>query len=656
MCGIAGLFDPTQSLGAERIGSTATRMAATLAHRGPDDVGLWVDPEARVAFGHRRLSVVDLSAHGHQPMVSADGRWVVSYNGEIYNFGDLRRRLEDEGMAFGGGSDTEVLLAAVQRWGLDGALDASEGMFALALWDRRQRALHLARDRFGEKPLYYGWIAGRLAFGSELKSLRSLPEFAPEIDRESVAVFLRTSCVPAPATIYRGISKLPPGQVVTFDARSTPGSPPASRPYWSPASVIDGARRCRLQGSPGSMIDVVEETLSRSVAARMVADVPIGAFLSGGVDSSLVVSLMQAQSAHPVNTFTAGFAERAFDESEEAARVAAHLGTDHTSLRVSDKDATDVIPRIPDIWDEPFADISQIPVLLVSELARTKVTVSLSGDGGDELFAGYNRHAWLERLWRHASAVPDPVRRTAGAALERIPPSWVEGASRVTTVLPLRWRVRNPSTKVAKLGKVLAAPDQAAAYRTLISHWDAAESVVRGTRANGGSPFGSPASPSLDGMTEQMLWLDLVGYLPDDILTKLDRAAMAPSLETRVPFLDRSVFELAWRLPLGMKLNGGVTKWILRQVLYRHVPAALVDRPKMGFGVPIGAWLRGPLRPWAEELLDEGRLARQGLLDPTAIRLSWNQHLSGRRDHAYPLWDVLVLQAWLDRWMPGFGG
>jgi asparagine synthase (glutamine-hydrolysing) len=548
-----------------------------------------------------------------------------------------------------------VLLAAVEHWGIDRALEASEGMFALALWDRRERALHLARDRFGEKPLFYGWVDGKVVFGSELKALRALPEFVPELDRQAIGLFLRASCIPAPLTIYRGIAKLLPGRIVTFDTRSTPGSTPAGRAFWDPAAVIDTARSHPIAGPSTAVIDQIEDALSRSVAARMVADVPIGAFLSGGVDSSLIVSLMQTHSSQPVKTFTAGFAERAFDESEEAARVAAHLGTDHTSLRVSDKDATDVIPRIADIWDEPFADISQIAVLLVSELARTRVTVSLSGDGGDELFAGYNRHAWLERLWRRASVVPDPVRRATGATLERVPPSWVDGASRVTSVLPVRYQIRNPSTKVAKLGGVLSAPDPDSAYRRLTSHWEQPEAVVLGIGANGSSPAAPSEPPSLDGITEQLLWRDLVGYLPDDILTKVDRAAMSPSLETRVPFLDRSVFELAWRIPLQMKLNDGVTKWVLRQILYRHVPAALVDRPKMGFGVPIGSWLRGPLRPWAEELLGEGRLARQGLLDPGTIRRAWSQHLSGRRDNAYALWDVLVLQAWLDRWMAGSG-
>ena len=400
------------------------------------------------------------------------------------------------------------------------------------------------------------------------------------------------------------------------------------------------------------LVDRLEEVLSASVAARMVADVPVGAFLSGGVDSSVIVALMQQAGGRPVHTFSVGFADRAFDESLDAAAVADRLGTDHTSLRVTDEDAAEVIPRLADIWDEPFADVSQIPVLLVSRLARTEVTVSLSGDGGDELFAGYNRHAWLDRLWRRGTALPDPVRRATGSALRRLPPGLVDGAAGVTRALPVRMQVRNPSTKVAKVGRVLASSGPEDAYRSLTSHWEDAESVVIG--AAGRPPALSPGSPadSLPGITEQMLLWDVTGYLPDDILVKVDRAAMSTSLETRVPFLDREVFDVAWRLPMDVKLRSGVTKWILRQVLYRHVPPALVDRPKMGFGVPIGAWLRGPLRPWAEELLAERRLTAQGLLDPVPVRRAWQLHQSGRRDLGYELWDVLMLQAWLDRWMP----
>jgi asparagine synthase (glutamine-hydrolysing) len=655
VCGIAGLFEPGGATGAEELGRDAAAMADALTHRGPDAHGLWVDPEQGVAFGYRRLAVVDLGPGGAQPMVSSDGRWVLIYNGELYNTGTLRKRLVDHGVAFRGSSDTEVLLEAIGTWGLLPALESCEGMFAFSLWDRRQRELHLVRDRFGEKPLYYGWVGRRLAFASELKSLYLLADFRAEIDRDAVALYLRHNCIPAPHTIYRGISKLLPGQLVTVDVAARPGGILPTRSYWSAREAIEDARKRPFAGTDDSMVDQFESVLSESVGARMLADVPVGAFLSGGVDSSTVVALMQRHSSKPVRTFTVGFADRAFDESTDAAAVAAHLGTDHTPLQVTDSDAIDIIPDIPNIWDEPFGDVSAIPMHLVSKLARSEVTVALSGDGGDELLAGYNRHAWLEQLWRRTSILPAPVRRFAGSALVRLPPTVIDGGARVAMALPPHRQIRNATSKVAKTGKVLAARDPEEAYLALVSYWEGAESMVIGA-----GPSVSMASrpsdwPTLDGITEQMLWLDLVSYLPDDILTKLDRAAMATSLETRVPFLDRAVFDLAWRLPMRAKLREGTTKWILRQVLYRHVPPELVERPKMGFGFPIGSMLRGPLRGWAEELLGERRLRSQGLLDPEPIRRAWQQHLQGSRDLALELWDVLALQAWLERWLPGVG-
>jgi asparagine synthase (glutamine-hydrolysing) len=652
VCGIAGIFDPRRSASPEDLRYRVVEMTTALAHRGPDAEGQWSDPVCGITFGHRRLAVVELGPEGAQPMVSRSGRWVANYNGEIYNYPYLRRLLVKEGVAFRGGSDTEVLVEAVDHWGLDRALDAVEGMFAFALWDRTDRLLHLARDRFGEKPLYYGWVGGLFVFGSELKALCRAPGFAPDIDRDAVALYLRHNCVPAPHTIYKGVAKLLPGQRVHLGTDARPGRPPDAHTYWSARDAIDAARGHPLDEPVDALADRLEAVLSDAVADRMVADVPVGAFLSGGIDSSTVVALMQQQSVHRVRTFTIGFADRAFDESADAAAVAAHLGTDHTPLQVSDVEASEVVPQLPDIWDEPFGDVSEIPMYLVSQLARSQVTVALSGDGGDELFAGYNRHAWLERLWQRASPLPDSVRRMTGSALLAVPPGLVEGMARVTEVIPGRSPIRNPASKVAKVGKVLAAAGPEDAYLALVSFWDDAESMVVGAGANV-SVASRPADwPKLDGITEQMLWLDLVGYLPDDILTKLDRAAMATSLETRVPFLDRQVFDLAWRLPLSVKLREGTTKWLLRQVLDRHVPAELVDRPKMGFGFPIGTMLRGPLRPWAEALLDERRIRRQGLLDPEPIRQAWVQHLHGRRDLGYELWALLALQAWLERWMP----
>ena len=652
MCGIAGLLDPAASTSADRLGALASAMAAPLEHRGPDDKGLWVDAEAGVAFGHRRLAVIDLGPGGAQPMVSAGGRWVIAYNGEIYNHRQLRHRLERAGTRFRGDSDTEALVAAVECWGVDRALDASEGMFAAALWDRRERELHLLRDRFGEKPLYYGWVGAVFAFGSELKAVCALPGFGAELDRRAVARYLRHNCIPAPDTIWRGVRKLLPGHLVTLTHTTIPGVLPEQRCYWSAADAVTTARQHPFLGSDSEMTDQLEDALSGAVAARMVADVPVGAFLSGGIDSSTIVALMQQNATRPVRTFTVGFADRAFDESDDAAAVAAHLGTDHTAVHVGDAEAVEVIARIPEIWDEPFSDVSQIPTYLVSRVARREVTVSLSGDGGDELFAGYNRHAWLERVWGRAALLPAGIRRTGSSALGRIPPALVDQAARL---LPAGWQVRNPSTKVVKMARVLAASDPEDAYRALTTHWDDAQSMV-----SGGDPIDQAGdrhrSPVSDGgITEQMLWSDLVGYLPDDILVKLDRAAMAVSLESRVPFLDRRVLDLAWSLPLQAKLRGGQTKWLLRQVLARHVPAELVERPKMGFGLPIGPWLRAELAPWAEHLLDEERLRTQGLLDPLPVRRAWNLHRSGRRDLGYELWDVLVLQAWIDHWTPSLG-
>jgi asparagine synthase (glutamine-hydrolysing) len=657
MCGIAGIFDSAASNGAERLGLLAATMAATLFHRGPDDSGLWVNAGAGIALGHRRLAVIELGVGGAQPMVSAGERWVLAYNGEIYNHREVRRRLENSGTRFRSGSDTEVLLAAVEQWGIDQALEACEGMFALALWDQRDRQLHLVRDRFGEKPLYYGWIGKLFAFGSELKALRVVPGFSAALDRRAVARDLRHNCIPAPDTIYQGVRKLLPGHLVTVMPRSTPGVLPRQRSYWSAAEVVERSRQQPVIASDSEMTDQLEATLSAAVAARMVADVPVGAFLSGGIDSSTIVALMRQHATGSVRTFTVGFADRSFDESAEAAAVAAHLGTEHTAVQVGDAEAVEVIQRLPDIWDEPFADVSQIPTYLVSEVARRDVTVSLSGDGGDELFAGYNRHAWLDRVWGIASAAPGGTRRAAGAALGRIPPGVIEKAGQATRILPTGWQVRNPSNKVSKLARVLSASDPEHAYQALTTHWADSSAMVFGSDRESLYPqeyaedqMGSPVAEA--GITEQMLWLDLTGYLPDDILVKVDRAAMAVSLETRVPFLDRKLLELAWSLPLSSKLRGGTTKWLLRQVLQRHVPAALVERPKMGFGLPIGSWLRGELAPWADHLLDERRLRAQGVLDPFPVRRAWELHRSGRRDLGYELWDVLVLQAWIDRWMP----
>ncbi len=596
--------------------------------------------------------MIDPGPNGAQPMVSHDSRWVMTYNGEIYNHPIIRRRLEREGVVLRGDSDTEVLLESVARWGMKNALEACEGMFATALWDRRSRELHLVRDRFGEKPLYFAMVAGYFAFGSELKAFSALPGFEADIDRNAVTQYLRYNCIPAPRTIWRNVQKLLPGHFITYRAGAPNLGIPEQRAYWSMAEAVTSARSNPLFLPVKEMADRLEDVLSGAVAARMVADVPVGAFLSGGIDSTTIVALMQRHTSRRVKTFTVGFSDSAFDESKEALRVAQYLGTDHTAVHVADDEAARAIELLPDIWDEPFSDVSQIPVYLVSHVARQEVTVSLSGDGGDELFAGYNRHAWLDRLWNSVGVVPSGVRRAAGLAISHIPPGIVERGASARRFLPAKWQFRNPSTKLLKLGRVLAAPTLDDAYRALTTHWDDAAALVLGEgEGDDLAPFdGVPFTESR--ITEQMLWFDLVRYLPNDILVKLDRAAMAVSLETRAPFLDRKVLEIAWSLPLEAKLHDGQTKWLLRQVLRRHVPEELIERPKMGFGFPIGSWLRGPLREWAEHLLDERRLRTQSLLASPPIRRAWATHCSGRQDLGYELWDVLVLQSWIDRWKP----
>ena len=648
MCGVTGVLDRRRRRTADGLGDVVTRMTETLSHRGPDDDGTWIDAPSGVGLGHRRLAVVDLSEAGRQPMLSSGHRYVLAYNGELYNYDELHRQLSGSGCRFRGHSDTELLLAAIEQWGLEGALARVNGMFAFALWDRRERRLQLVRDRLGEKPMYYGWAGETFLFASELKALRAHPDFSAEIDRGALALYFRHNCIPAPYSVYAGFSKLMPGTFVTVDA-DRPVADPVPVPYWSAGQVAEAGTADPLDGSPAELADQLEALLADAVRLRMHADVPLGAFLSGGVDSSLVVALMQAQSPRPVKTFTIGFADAAYDESREAAAVAAHLGTDHVGISVTPGDAIEVIPRLPVLYDEPFSDSSQIPTFLVSELARRDVTVSLSGDGGDELFGGYNRYAWCPSIWRRVGWLPARARSGAAAAL-RLPPTdaWDAAFRRAGPLLPPRLRVRYPGMKVDKIARVLSSSGLEDMYRRLTSHFSDPEALVVGAREPTTLIADRGSWPGLTDPVARMMYLDLVTYLPDDILVKLDRASMGVSLEARVPMLDHRVVEFAWRLPLGMKVRAGEGKWLLRHVLFRHVPRHLVDRPKAGFGLPIGDWLRGPLREWAEALLDRRRIADEGFLDHATVQSLWEAHVAGRRDRADQLWDLLMFQSWLE--------
>lgn len=646
MCGLAGFLNLNGGFRADAARDAALAMAASLRHRGPDDEGVWLDEHAGVALSHRRLAILDLSPQGHQPMVSACGRYVIAFNGEIYNHAELRKTLEVEGRApaWRGHSDTETMLAAIACWGLEAALRRFVGMFAFALWDRQERVLHLARDRFGEKPLYYGRMGNVFLFGSELKALQRHPAWRGEIDRNVLALFMRHSYVPVPYSIFKGIAKLPPGTCLSLVAESWGEAVP--RPYWSARTMAESGVANPFSGSSDQAVDMLDGLLRATMREQMIADVPLGAFLSGGVDSSLVVALMQAQSSRPVKTFTIGFSEAQYNEAEHAKAVARHLGTEHTELYVTPDETREVIPGLPGIYDEPFADSSQIPTFLVAKLARQHVTVSLSGDGGDELFGGYNRYLWADRIWRKVRWLPKSGRHALGGMLTLLPPRvW----DRLFQHVPAALRQRTPGDKLHKLAEVLAADTPEQVYLNLVSLWKAPAALVLGSREPLTRLTDSSHRAALPDFIQRMMLLDAMSYLPDDIMTKVDRAAMSVSLETRAPFLDPRIAEFAWRLPLTMKIRDGKGKWPLRQVLYRYVPENLIERPKMGFGVPIGSWLRGPLINWAEDLLDEGRLREEGFFDPAQIRSKWQEHLSGRRNWQYALWNVLMFQEWRAR-------
>jgi asparagine synthase (glutamine-hydrolysing) len=648
MCGICGFYSMEYS-GDWR--SVIFSMNAAIDHRGPDNTGMWCDKGSGIVMGHQRLAVIDLTIAGHQPMVSENQRFVLTFNGEIYNHEEIRVRVQEkvEKVIWKGLSDTESLLRSIECFGVEETLQHITGMFAFALWDREEHLLTLSRDRMGEKPLYYGWqgegTEATFLFGSELKALKAHPLFQGEVDRGALSLFLRHNYIPAPYSIYKGIAKLPAGHLLELSKRDLQrGLIPKSRPYWSLASVALSGVSNPWQGNDVATVNQLQRLLRISVGQQMVADVPLGAFLSGGIDSSLVVALMQEQSSQPVKTFSIGFDEAGYNEALHAKAVANHLGTDHTEYYVSPDEALSIIPNLPFHYDEPFSDSSQIPTYLVSKLAKQHVTVSLSGDAGDELFCGYNRYLSFS-LWCKLMHLPNRLRGLVAGIMTFISPN---NLNRLAAFLPGITSYANFGEKIHKAAAALGARSLDELYMGFVSHWtDPAAIVLNGYEPSTALTDIGPDLNGLDGV-QKMMVLDGLTYLTDDILVKLDRAAMGVSLETRIPFLDHRIVEFAWSLPQTMKLRGQQSKWILRQVLYRYVPKALVERPKMGFGIPIDAWLRGPLRDWAESLLDESRLRQEGFFKPEPILHKWKEHLSGQNNWQYHLWDVLMFQTWLE--------
>lgn len=640
MCGITGYW--SLNLLDEGV---ADRMARAISTRGPDDAGIWTEESSGIVLAHRRLSILDLSAAGHQPMVSPCESLVLSYNGEIYNHLELREELQANGGAFDwrGHSDTETLLAVLRHWGVQGGLERLNGMFAFALWDRREKRLFLARDRMGEKPLYYGKSGGNFLFGSELKALRAHPAWEGEINRNALTLFLRHNYIPAPWSIYRGIQKLPPAHFVVIGGEGKEVAEPVC--YWDLGKIAEEGSD-GFAGDPQEMIEELNVLLRDAVSRRMMADVPLGAFLSGGFDSSLVTALMQAQSSRPVQTFSIGFKESAYNEAHHAKAVAEHLGTDHTELYVTPDDARAVIPRLPEIYDEPFSDSSQIPTFLVSQLARQQVTVSLSGDGGDELFYGYRRYLTGENIWRKCGWIPSFIRKSASCALRNTPRKLFSKGMRIS---PGRLVLNHVTDRLFRIGEVLGHGTRQSFYRHLVSHNKVPDRVVLGGTEPQTILSDESVLPELPGLREEMMYLDQMSYLPGDILTKVDRASMAVSLEARVPLLDHRVIEFAWKVPTALKYREGQTKWLLRQVLEQYVPRKLTERPKMGFGIPIGHWLRGSLRDWGESLLDENRLRQEGFFDPRPVRRMWEEHQGFKKNWHYYLWDILMFQIWFEK-------
>ena len=657
MCGFAG-FLTNNSNTLANAAALANAMALTIDHRGPDDAGVWVDDQAGIALAHRRLSIIDLSPAGHQPMASKSNRYIIAFNGEIYNHLELRRELEMmrqhpsilardiDPINWRGHSDTETLLAGFEAWGVEATLQKTIGMFVISLWDKKEKVLTLARDRMGEKPIYYGFQNNTFLFGSELKALKEHPEFLSEIDRDVLCLYLRHCYIPAPYSIYKGIKKLLPGTYLQVRLGCDANSPSLTpKPYWSMEVAVAKGIDNPFTGSDEQAVNALDSQLKQSIGLQMMADVPLGAFLSGGVDSSAVVALMQSQSSRPVKTFSIGFDEVGYNEADYAKAVARHLGTDHADLYVSSTEAMAVIPLLGKIYDEPFADSSQIPTYLVSKMAKQHVTVSLSGDGGDELFGGYNRYLLADK-WQKIECVPFFLRKMIGNLIETLSPSaWDLIFQQLTLIKPFP---SNMGEKFQKLAKRLEKVDSThTLYYSLVSEIDSPEKIVLGANEPHTWLTEYGMKMPFQDSKQQMMFLDAMTYLPDDILVKVDRAAMSNSIETRVPFLDHRVVEFASRLPMNMKIRDGKTKWLLRQVLYQYVPKELIERPKAGFGIPLAEWLRGPLRDWAEALIDEKRLRQEGYFNVHYIRNLWTAHLTGKRNHQLLLWSILMFQEWL---------
>jgi len=654
MCGIAGFLSNDRQIVMNGM-EVLLNMTRTLSHRGPDDNGAWSDKSNGIGLGHTRLSILDLSEKGHQPITSACGRYVMSFNGEIYNFRDIKITLEKKGHYFTGSSDTEVLLESISEWGLEGAIEQCNGMWAFALWDKKERTLSLCRDRIGKKPVYYGLTGDSFVFASELKAIKTFPGFSGRLDRKSITSYLRHNYVPSPYSIFEGIGKLPPASIITLSVQELSDAcniRKLNKPkqYWSIKAIVERHISHPCKDRFGETLNNLDNVLKHAVSRRMISDVPLGAFLSGGIDSSIVVAMMQQCSEIPVNTFSIGFKEEQYCEAKYAKEIAKYLGTRHTELVVQAKQALDVIPELPHIYDEPFSDVSQIPTYLLSRMTREHVTVALSGDGGDEMFAGYNRYVMGNNIWKTIGWAPEGARKIFASSCVRNTVNSKIGRNllHVGSRFPGFNQINYATDRLDKLSEIISAPSKEDMYRRLVSHWKSPEEIVVGGEEPVTALTDVDSKISDLGLMESMMYFDAITYLPDDILTKVDRASMAASLEVRCPLLDREVIELSWKIPMSMKTKGSNGKYILKKLLAQYLPERLFDRPKMGFGVPIDSWLRGSLRDWAEDLLSAEKIKREGVFRSAPIRALWKEHLSGKRNWQYYIWDILMFQAWLD--------